>query len=139
MRVKGFRYGKDHVPFGEDELELLKYECDKCLVLLAFTESENVGRWQYMSAVDCVAPEKGDVENAIAFSALVYAMFELSVVALCRFVARKDARPQLVALIPSIVEHEGVRLHLIQLPFAEDIRSAPPSPSPCLPSCLSAR
>ena len=123
MRVKGFRYGKDHVPFGDDELELLKYECDKCLRLLAFTASSQVHRWQYMSAVDCVVPEKGDEESAKAFTAFVWGMMELNQVALCRYVARKNAKPQLVALIPDIATEGGERFFLVQLPFAEDIRS----------------
>ena len=123
MRVKGFRYGKDHVPFGEDEMELLKYECDRCLKVLAFTDSSQVCRWQYMSAVDCVAPERGDEESAKAFTAFVWGMMELNQVALCRYVARRNAKPQLVALIPDIAAEGGERFYLVQLPFAEDMRS----------------
>ena len=134
MRVKGFRYGKDHVPFSEEEMELLKYECDRCLVVLAFTDEVNVERWQYMSGVDCVASERGDEEGARAFSAFVHATYEMKQVALCRFVARRNARPQLVALIPDI-DADTECFYLVQLPFAEDIRLATAA-APCLSTVL---
>ena len=136
MRVKGFRYGKEHVPFSDEEMELLKYEADRCLVVLAFTDAANVERWQYMSGVDCVAPEKGgDEQSAVAFSAFVNAVYDLRQVALCRFVARKNARPQLVALIPDI-DLNLECFYLVQLPFADDIRSAATTPHSPLLSCL---
>ena len=111
------------VPFDEDELALLKYESERCLQVLAFAPADAIKRYQYMSGVDCVAAAPGDVEAQRALSAFAWSMTELRRTALCRYVARKNARPMLVALLPDIARADGSEaLLLVQLPFADDMR-----------------
>ena len=122
-KIKAFRYGKDTVPFDEDELALLKYESDRCLQVLAFVPSDAIKRYQYMSGVDCVAAQPGDVEAQRALSAVAWSMTEMNRTALARYVARRNARPMLVALLPDIARPDGSEaLLLVQLPFADDMR-----------------
>ena len=122
-KIKAFRYGKDIIPFSEDELALLKYESDRCLQVLAFVPTGAIKRYQYMSGVDCVAAQPGDVEAQRALSAFAWSMTELHRTALARYVARKNARPMLVALLPDIARPDGSEaLLLVQLPFADDMR-----------------
>ena len=122
-KIKAFRYGKEMVPFDEDELALLKYESERCLQVLAFVPTDAIKRYQYMSGVDCVAAQPGDVEAQRALSAFAWSMTEMNRTALCRYVARKNARPMLVALLPDIARPDGCEaLLLVQLPFADDMR-----------------
>ena len=107
----------------QDELALLKYESDRCLQVLAFVPTDEVKRYQYMSGIDCVAAAPGDAEAQRALSAFAWSMTEMHRTALARYVARKNARPMLVALLPDIARADGSEaLLLVQLPFADDIR-----------------
>lgn len=52
MRIKSFRYGKEQVPFSEEDIEQLKYKSDKGIRVLSFVPQKIVPRQHYMAMVD---------------------------------------------------------------------------------------
>jgi hypothetical protein len=52
MRVKSFRYGKEQVPFTEEDMEQLKFQTEKGMHILSFMPQKAVPRHHYMSQVD---------------------------------------------------------------------------------------
>ena len=44
MRVKGYRYGAEHVPFNETDLQAMKWQSDKELKALGFVNVDDLPR-----------------------------------------------------------------------------------------------
>jgi ATP-dependent DNA helicase 2 subunit 2 len=99
----------------------LKYRAERTLSVIGFSRSALVQRHHYMSGVVTFVAQPEDEVAVRAFSALVWAMLEVDVVAIARFVYRTGLAPRLVALVPRYkASYEA--LLMVQLPFCEDLR-----------------
>ena len=118
--VKAYFYGKQLVPIEKINEEVLKFNDDRCLKMLGFTDTNKVPRQHYMSGCDVVVPVES-ARNRRAFSALVTAMIETDKVMIAKWVSRKNAAPKLVVLHPH-QEPKFECLYMNILPTVEDIR-----------------
>jgi ATP-dependent DNA helicase 2 subunit 2 len=119
--VRAYNYGKTLVPFTNYDMQLLNYQCAKCMDVIGFARSKRVPRQHYMSNLECVTAESDDADASLALAALARALHETDRVAIVRYVKRSNGTPQLGALVPYIKsEWEG--LLYVKLPFAEDLR-----------------
>lgn len=139
QQVKAYRYGQEKVPFASADVEFFKLQTEKSLKVLGFLDRERLNHAKFMSATDVFIPEPGKPFAAQALAALVDAMIELKQVAIARFVARKNAAPKIVALVPH-APSGGTNYYCLWsqvLPYEEDLRSyefAPLKGKQCTPS-----
>lgn len=120
-RVKGYRYGKTMVPFGNADEATLKYTANKELSIIGFADAASVPRRIWMSQSCMLFPAPADDAAATALSALVRALAETDRVIIARHVFRANATPKLVALFPHIKsDYEALVMQI--LPFREDVR-----------------
>lgn len=112
--VKGYKYGRDRVPFSKVDEAVLKYEADKCLQLICFVKREQIPRHVFTEGVDWIVPpgKAGDdpaekeKRAAVALNALAHAMFEEERIAIVRFVKRNKGAPSLCAIYPVRVDSD---------------------------------
>jgi hypothetical protein len=52
MRIKSYRYGKEQVPFSEEDLAQLKFQTEKGIQILSFIPQRSIPRHHYMGSVD---------------------------------------------------------------------------------------
>mmetsp|Transcript_46476 Transcript_46476/g.104994 ORF Transcript_46476/g.104994 Transcript_46476/m.104994 type:complete len:749 (+) Transcript_46476:235-2481(+) len=124
--VKGYRYGREYVPVSAADGASMKVETpNACLRLIAFADASAVRASDSIGDVKCVVPAVGSRRSEACVASLASAMRGQGRVAIARFVARRNADPQLVCVFPSAdPPRPGHQDHLLmwQLPFADDIR-----------------
>ena len=138
--VKGFKYGRDKVPFSKVDEEVLKYTASKCLTLLCFVPQDEIPRHVYTEGVDWLCPPgkageeraEKDIRAARALNALAHAMFEERKVAIVRFVKREKSSPSLAAVFATQVDTD---VDDERFDDEEDGASASVTPAPSLPPC----
>lgn len=121
---KGYKYGRDIVPFSKIDEEQMKYKTEgKCLSVLGFTDLRNILIQDLMEdQAHYVMPEKEDPAAQSALNSLITALQNMKMCAVARYVYRKGTNPKLVALLPKV--KDGVKcLVMVSLPFAEDVRT----------------
>jgi ATP-dependent DNA helicase 2 subunit 2 len=52
MRIKSYRYGREQIPFSEEDVEQLKLKTEKGIYILSFTPQKAIPRHHYMGGVD---------------------------------------------------------------------------------------
>ncbi|KAI1707556.1 ku70/Ku80 beta-barrel domain-containing protein [Ditylenchus destructor] len=123
--IKGYRYGKSLIPFGEADQKVLEYKKEgKQLQLLQFTKLENIQPHFLLNNCRYFLPPANDEVAQTAMSALVKAMLEEEVVALCRYAYNVNSAPRVSCLIPKISQKTKlpVLMHYT-MPFTEDVRN----------------
>ncbi|KAJ8546812.1 hypothetical protein ON010_g11423 [Phytophthora cinnamomi] len=127
QQVKAYRYGAEKVPFASADVEFFKFQTEKSLKVLGFLDKAQVNHAKFAAGTDIFVAEPGKPHAATCFAALIDAMVELDQVIIARFVARKNAAPKIVALIPhapSIGHGENYyAMWSQQLPYEEDVRN----------------
>ncbi|KAJ3316513.1 X-ray repair cross-complementing protein 5, partial [Blyttiomyces sp. JEL0837] len=120
--VKAYKYGKDLVPFSEEDKQAMKLNSTKGLFMLGFLKESDVPREYYLNDPIQVIPEPNSVrgDNTSLFEAMCVALKTKNMVGLVRYVRIKNAAPKLGILVP----HIGRKIWCawIQIPFKEDIR-----------------
>ena len=115
--IKGFLYGRTHVPLDKIDEMAMSYKPSAAFCVLGFTKTSSIPRSDLMGTVNCVAP--ADASASLAFSAFAFALYETNRAAIVRFCTR--GKVTLGALFPSIKSRYEALL-FAKLPFAEDIR-----------------
>ncbi|GMF11340.1 unnamed protein product [Phytophthora lilii] len=127
QQVKAYRYGAEKVPFASADVEFFKFQTEKSLKALGFLDKAQINHAKFVAGTDIFIAEPGKPHAATCFAALVEAMVELDQVIIARFVARKNAAPKIVALIPHTPSSgKGENYHAMwsqQLPYEEDVRN----------------
>lgn len=135
---KAYKFGGDAVLFTPEEQLKLKYFGAPGLRIIGFKPLDMLPHWASMKKSTFIYPSDDDfIGSTRVFTALWKKLLQDKKMGLGWFIARKNAKPLLVAIIPSaerIDELTGAQLvpqglWLYQLPFADDIRSAPEQPS----------
>uniref|UniRef100_A0A915D472 Ku domain-containing protein n=1 Tax=Ditylenchus dipsaci TaxID=166011 RepID=A0A915D472_9BILA len=123
--IKGYRYGKSLIPFGKAEQKLLEFPKDgKQLQLLQFTKLENILPHFLLNNCRYLLPLPNDETSQTAMSALVKAMLEQDVVALCRYAYNVNSNPRVACLIPKISKKSSLPILMhYTMPFNEDMRN----------------
>ncbi|GAB2235001.1 hypothetical protein Droror1_Dr00004277 [Drosera rotundifolia] len=125
QRIKGYGYGPHVVPMSSAEWEAVKFNPEKGVTLLGFTDASNILRHYYMKDVNVFIGEPNNKGACLAVSALARAMKETNKVAILRCVWRHRQNNVVVGVLtPGVSDRENVPdcLYFNTLPFVEDIR-----------------
>lgn len=140
---KAYVFGGQQIIFSQDEIKELRDFGEPIIRIVGFKSADKLPLWANFKSSTFLYPSEEDyVGSTRTFSALYQKLKKSSLMALTWFVARKNAAPVLAALIPTltaaksfeeVANQAGVSstgcpqgLHLIPLPFADDIRQNPP-------------
>lgn len=147
---KAYTFGGQQIIFSQDEIKQLRDFGEPIIRIIGFKPAEMLPLWANFKSSTFLFPSEEDfVGSTRTFSALYQKLKKSNLIGLAWFVARKNAAPVLAALIPTLnaaksfeekTNQAGVSstscpqgLHLIPLPFADDIRQNPPAmPQPPL-------
>ncbi|KAJ9460486.1 hypothetical protein DIPPA_25239 [Diplonema papillatum] len=132
--------GTEEVFFDPAEVKSMSSEFgDPGLRILGFKPKSKVKLSQQVGVPYWVHPDEASVTNSSkVFRALVVKMAEMEKVAIAELIPRKGSSPRIVALVPQLEtqEPDGSRdecfgMHVIPLPYANDIRDLSfPAPPP---------
>lgn len=126
-----FGTGGDYVYFSPQELEKVKQFESKCLRIIGFKPRSMLPPWAAVRKSIFIFPtETGYVGSTRVFSALWKKLIDSKKMAIAWYIARKNAVPQIVAILPSkkqSAEDSGTNylpagLWLHPLPFVDDLR-----------------
>lgn len=135
-----YSYGGEQVAFTAEEVRRLRTLADSrgpCIRVLGFKAAAAVKPYMNAKTSIFVYPDEQMVKGStVAFTALLEQMVALDRVAIACYTSRTTGAPALVALIPYIgaaaaaAPDTGVEqpsgLHMVYLPYAEDIRGVQP-------------
>ncbi|XP_071947683.1 X-ray repair cross-complementing protein 5-like isoform X2 [Antedon mediterranea] len=121
--VDAYRYGSDLIPMSKEDKESMAYKSPgKCLQTLGFTKEENIKEHMRMGkGVYQFIAEPGDQHAAVAFSAIVNALYETKSVIIVRRCSTARSMPTIGYLAPQIKANYEC-LCFTELPYAEDLK-----------------
>ncbi|KAL2200515.1 SPOC like C-terminal domain-containing protein [Corynascus similis CBS 632.67] len=129
---KAYKFGGEYIHFKPEEAALLKNLGGKVLRLIGFKPRSLLPMWASAKKSTFIFPsEEHYVGSTRVFSALWQKLLEADKVGIAWFVARENANPVMVAIIPSrAMDDESSEtpylpagLWLYPLPFADDVRT----------------
>lgn len=139
---KAYKFGGEYIYFKPEEAAALKSLGTKVLRLIGFKPRSMLPMWASVKKSIFIFPsEELYVGSMRVFSALWQKMLKDDKVGIAWFIARENANPIMVAIIPSRNPDDEASetpylpagLWLYPLPFADDVRnvdlSAPPRPA----------
>ncbi|XP_071809143.1 X-ray repair cross-complementing protein 5-like [Asterias amurensis] len=123
-------YGGKNIVCEKEELTEIKNFGESGLLLMGFKPRSAIKRHYYMQPAQFLFPDENVVRGSTSlFAALLKRCLAREVVAICRYIPRKNTPPVFVALIPQEEEldEHNVQVtppgfHLLFLPFSEDFR-----------------
>jgi ATP-dependent DNA helicase 2 subunit 1 len=130
---KAYKFGGEQVVFTPDEVTALRNFGEPVLRIIGFKPAALLPVWASLTRATFIYPtEEVYAGSTRVFAALHQKLLRAEKMGVAWFIARKNAAPVLVAVVPS-AEHLGdvgeqttpPGLWLIQLPFADDIRQNP--------------
>lgn len=138
---KAYKFGGEYIHFQKEETKTLKDMGQKIIRIIGFKPRSMLPSWASVKKSLFIFPsEEGYVGSTRVFSALWQKLLRDDKMGLAWFVARDNANPILVAILPSCNPDEShflpAGLWLYPLPFADDIRGADPGPSQKSPDQL---
>lgn len=136
---KAYNFGGSEVHFTPEELKKLKDFGGPVLRLLGVKPQKLLEIWAAIKKSTFIYPSEEDyVGSTRVFTALWKKLLKDKLMGVAWFIARNNATPLLVAILPSEEQldektHAQVRpagLWLYPLPFADDLRPLPTIPKP---------
>ena len=141
---KAYSFGGEQVVFTPDEIKQLRNFGDPIIRIIGFKPVKMLPMWANYKHATFLYPSEDDfVGSTRVFSALYQKLVKSKLMALTWFVARRNASPVIAAIVPTQsasasdsdqnlagISSSGCPqgLHLIPLPFADDIRQNPAMP-----------
>lgn len=141
---KAYSFGGETITFSQDEMKSLRDFGAPVIRIIGFKPIASLPMWANFKSSTFVYPFEDDyIGSARVFSALYQKMVKSQLMALSWLIVRKNASPVLAAIVPTLKTDEDnddasnqacvsptgapQGLHLIPLPFADDLRQNPPS------------
>lgn len=140
---KAYTFGGEQVIFSLEEISEIRNFGNPIIRVIGFKPLEALPMWANIKTSTFIYPFEDDYIGSIrVYSAFYQNLLKKKLMALSWFIARKNAPPVLAAIIPTLPMDKddeksnkaGVSatgcpqgLHLIPLPFADDLRQNPPS------------
>jgi ATP-dependent DNA helicase 2 subunit 1 len=138
---KAYKFGGAQVLFTPDEQKELKNFGPPVLRIIGFKPQSMLPMWAAIKKSTFIYPSEEDyIGSTRVFAALWQKLLKDKKMGVAWYIARKNAAPMLVAIIPSQERLDEVTggqvvpagLWIYPLPFADDIRSNPDVPKPLL-------
>jgi ATP-dependent DNA helicase 2 subunit 1 len=139
---KAFTFGGEKILFTQEEFKKLRDFGEPIIRIIGFKPMSRLPLWANTKNSIFLYPSEEDyVGSTRVYSALHQKLAKDQIFGLCWFIPRRNATPVMAAMIPTLSEPDtdekrnpaGVSitgvpqgLHLIPLPFADDIRQNPP-------------
>ncbi|KAK4231399.1 SPOC like C-terminal domain-containing protein [Podospora fimiseda] len=129
---KAYKFGGEYIKFEEKEVKSLKDFGGRVLRIIGFKSQSRIPMWASVKKSTFIFPsEEGYVGSTRVFSALWQKLLKSKKVGIAWFVARTNANPVMVAIMPSgSLSEDGsdtpylpAGLWLYPLPFADDVRT----------------
>ena len=143
---KAFKFGGEQVSFSEEELGSIRDFGEAGIRVIGFQamNQDSLPIWANFKAGTFLYPsEEGYVGSTRVFAALRRKMLDDNKMTIVWFIARRNAVPQLAAIVPGIETSDDgdlltlpPGLWLIPRPFADDIRGNPDTLSVTPPDAL---
>ncbi|OCT50718.1 ATP-dependent DNA helicase II subunit 1 [Cladophialophora carrionii] len=140
---KAYTFGGEKVTFSAEETQQLRNWGEPVIRVIGFKPMSRLPMWANVKNSTFLYPSEEDfVGSTRVYSALHRKLCKDNLFALTWFVPRKNAVPVMAAMVPTLSAEDnddksnaaGVSatgapqgLHLIPLPFADDVRQNPPS------------
>lgn len=140
---KAYSFGGETITFSQDEMKSLRDFGPPVIRIIGFKPLDSLPMWANFKSSTFIHPFEDDYVGSIrVFSALYQKMVKSNLMALSWLIVRKNASPVLAAIVPTLGAEESDQalnqacvspsgapqgLHLIPLPFADDLRQNPPS------------
>eukprot|EP00457_Paulinella_chromatophora_P003656 gb/GEZN01003664.1/.p1 GENE.gb/GEZN01003664.1/~~gb/GEZN01003664.1/.p1 ORF type:complete len:645 (+),score=131.03 gb/GEZN01003664.1/:59-1936(+) len=133
-----YPYGGENVFFDKEELKTIKYFGEPGLVLMGFKPKSRLKQYYQLKNPYFLYPNNESIKGSVtAFSALLSEMEAMNKIAIARLIYRKGSLPRFVALVPQLEKKDetGAQecppgMHMIFLPYKDDIRSLQFDPMP---------
>ncbi|KAK3369134.1 SPOC like C-terminal domain-containing protein [Lasiosphaeria ovina] len=129
---KAYKFGGEYVYFDKEEAQKLKQIGEPTIRIIGFKPRSQLPTWASMKKSTFIFPsEERVVGSTRVFSALWQKLLRDSMIGIAWFLARSNASPVMVAIIPSGSQDEentGTQflpagLWLYPLPFVDDVRT----------------
>ena len=135
---KAYKFGNDLILFTEEEQRRIKDFGPPVIRIIGFKPQSVLPHWASVHKSTFIYPSEEDyVGSTRVFSALWQKLLNDKKMGIAWYVARKNAIPTLVAILPSQERHDDYGgqiipqgLWLYPLPTADDLREPPETPSP---------
>lgn len=140
---RAYTFGGEKVTFSDDEAKQLRNFGDPVIRIIGFKPMDRLPLWANVKNSTFLYPSEEDfVGSTRVYSALHRKLSKDNLFGLTWFIPRRNATPVMAALIPTLsaqvsdsntnpaaVSASGAPqgLHLIPLPFADDVRQNPPT------------
>ncbi|KAK3676193.1 ATP-dependent DNA helicase II subunit 1 [Recurvomyces mirabilis] len=130
---RAYKFGGETISFSDEELAKIKNFGDPVIRIIGFKPMSMLPLWAQLHQNYFIYPSEEDyIGSSRVFSALHQKLLKDQKMAVAWFIARRNAKPVLAALLPG-KEHrneEGEQtmppgIWIKQLPFADDIREPP--------------
>jgi len=135
---KAYKFGGDVVLFTPEEQKELKNFGPPGLRIIGFKPQSMLPFWASMNKSTFIYPSEEDyIGSTRVFAALWQKLLNDKKMGIAWYIARRNATPALVAILPSNEKLEATNgqvipqgLWLYPLPFADDVRPTPDCPKP---------
>jgi ATP-dependent DNA helicase 2 subunit 1 len=140
---KAYTFGGENVTFAAEETQQLRNWGEPVIRVIGFKPMSRLPMWANVKNSTFLYPSEEDfVGSTRVYSALHRKLYKDKLFALTWFLPRKNAVPVMAAMVPTLSAEDGddkanaagvsatgapQGLHLIPLPFADDVRQNPPS------------
>ncbi len=138
---KAYKFGGEQVVFTKDEQKELKNFGPPGLRIIGFKDRKLLPKWASVNKSTFIYPSEEDyVGSTRVFSALWEKLLKSEKIGIAWYIARSNANPSLVAIIPSAETLDPLTMRqlrpaglwLYPLPYADDLRQPAPSPKPVI-------
>ena len=127
-----YRFGDRMVPIARDEIKAIKASFgEPSLTLMGFKPRSALAKHHNLRTAQFVYPHEKNISGSTrAFAALHDRMIAKDKITICRLITQAGGEPRFVALLPqpevrnpeTRVMIQGPGMHLVTLPYADDIR-----------------
>lgn len=132
---KAYKFGGEQVVFTPEEMKSMRSFGEPIIKILGFKPNSSLLFDHNIKPANFIYPDETIyIGSTRTFAALHGKLVQSNKVGICWCITRRNASPQVCAILPSIeVIEDGAQVHpagffLVSLPFADDVRQNPEAP-----------
>lgn len=111
--IRAYRYGKDLIPFSQEDEEACRPATEKSMIALGFVKLSSIARHHYMSNPIAVMP----MDDGKYFNCMIASLFELQYACVVRYCRTAGSTPKMGAII-HMKKGYGYFIHVFQFKSA---------------------